>query len=217
MQKLRLVFEKTGSAAYISHLDLVRAVSRAFSRAEIRVRHTEGFNPHPKLVFCNPLSLGYESLAEICDFELGDGETLSPQAIYEMLSPRMPSGLGLKSVAERERPLSDIAFAGYKITFSDTKELNKEAVERLFSGDTLIVSKKSKSGERDTDIMPLIRALSVTSLPEGLQIECVLAFSPGESLNPDNITKAIGRYLGASPEVSYLKTAVYDGAGENFI
>ena len=43
----RLLFSKTGRAKYISHLDLMRTFQRAFSRAGIQIKHTEGFNPHP--------------------------------------------------------------------------------------------------------------------------------------------------------------------------
>ena len=43
----RLLFSKTGRAKYISHLDLMRTFQRAFARAGIAIKHTEGFNPHP--------------------------------------------------------------------------------------------------------------------------------------------------------------------------
>ena len=43
----RLLFSKTGRAKYISHLDLMRTFQRAFARAGIQIKHTEGFNPHP--------------------------------------------------------------------------------------------------------------------------------------------------------------------------
>ena len=43
----RLLFSKTGRAKYISHLDLMRTFQRAFARAKIPIKHTEGFNPHP--------------------------------------------------------------------------------------------------------------------------------------------------------------------------
>ena len=41
----RLLFSKTGRAKYISHLDLMRTFQRAFARAGIAIKHTEGFNP----------------------------------------------------------------------------------------------------------------------------------------------------------------------------
>ena len=44
MDKLRLRFEKTGRAVYISHLDLMATMQRAFSRAGLELKYSEGFN-----------------------------------------------------------------------------------------------------------------------------------------------------------------------------
>ena len=41
----RALFEKTGNARYISHLDLMRVFQRAFKRAGLPLTHTQGFNP----------------------------------------------------------------------------------------------------------------------------------------------------------------------------
>ena len=38
--KHRLFFSKSGTARYISHLDLMRTFQRAFLRAGIAIRHT---------------------------------------------------------------------------------------------------------------------------------------------------------------------------------
>ena len=57
MLPVRVFFEKKDMARYISHLDLQRAVRRAVERSGLTVRQTEGFNPHPKMVFSMPLSM----------------------------------------------------------------------------------------------------------------------------------------------------------------
>ena len=72
MREVRLRFSKTGRLKYISHLDINRAMSRAFKRAEIPLWYTEGFNPHPYMSFSLPLSLGVESLCESVDIRLID-------------------------------------------------------------------------------------------------------------------------------------------------
>ena len=43
---VRVWFSKTGTARYISHLDLNRCMSRAFHKAKLPLWYTEGFNPH---------------------------------------------------------------------------------------------------------------------------------------------------------------------------
>ena len=57
-EKLRLRFEKSGRAVYISHLDLMRTMQRTFKRAGYALKHSEGFNPHPIISILLPLSVG---------------------------------------------------------------------------------------------------------------------------------------------------------------
>ncbi|MDE6868872.1 MAG: TIGR03936 family radical SAM-associated protein [Clostridia bacterium] len=59
-------YTKTDGAEYLSHLDLLRHICRTFKRAGINLKHSEGFNPHPKIYMNNPLGLGVKSLAEYC-------------------------------------------------------------------------------------------------------------------------------------------------------
>ena len=81
MYKYRMVFEKLGCAAFSSHLDTMKTIQRTFLRAGLPVKYSNGFNPHIYLSLLLPLSTGYESLYELCDFELMEDlsdVTLSP-------------------------------------------------------------------------------------------------------------------------------------------
>ena len=69
----RLLFEKTGDAVYLSHLDLMRIFQRAFRRADILIWHSQGFSPRAYVSSALPLSVGVESRCEILDFEIEDG------------------------------------------------------------------------------------------------------------------------------------------------
>ena len=51
MQCVRIWFRKTGRVKYVSHLDIMRCMTRAVRRAQIPLWYTEGFNPHPYLNF----------------------------------------------------------------------------------------------------------------------------------------------------------------------
>ena len=46
MITVRIRFEKTGEAAYISLLDLQRVFHRILKRSGLPVYYTQGFNPH---------------------------------------------------------------------------------------------------------------------------------------------------------------------------
>ena len=101
MDKLRLLFEKTGRAAYISHLDLMRTMQRAFLRAGLPLKYSEGFNPHAQISMLLPLSLGHESLCELMDFRVGADCELD--AMAGRLTTALPEGIRVLRVYEPER------------------------------------------------------------------------------------------------------------------
>ena len=59
MDKLRLVYEQTGRAVWMSHLDTMRTLQRAIKRAAIPIRYSEGFNPHELISILLPLSVPF--------------------------------------------------------------------------------------------------------------------------------------------------------------
>lgn len=57
-------FEKLSTAALVSHVDNLRAVTYIFRRAGLNAEYSQGYNPHMELGFSSPIALGVESLAE---------------------------------------------------------------------------------------------------------------------------------------------------------
>ena len=76
-EKLRMRFSKTGRAIWLSHLDLMRTMQRAFLRAEYPLKYSEGFNPHAQISILLPLSVGVSSECELMDFQLKEDVDLS--------------------------------------------------------------------------------------------------------------------------------------------
>ena len=110
--RLRAVFEKSGRAKYISHLDLNRCMLRVFRRSKLPVWYTEGFNPHPYYSFALALSLGFESSCEIMDFNITD-DNMSFDEIRDRLNAVMPEGMRIISVAEQVKKITAITKAEY--------------------------------------------------------------------------------------------------------
>ncbi len=61
---IALKYSKCEEARFISHIDLLRHISRILLRADIPVRRSNGFNPHALVYFSPPLCLGATSFAE---------------------------------------------------------------------------------------------------------------------------------------------------------
>jgi radical SAM family uncharacterized protein/radical SAM-linked protein len=70
VQRYRFLYEKRGAATFLSHLDVIRALPRAFRRLELPLRYTRGFHPKPDMTFGPALSLGVASVAELVDVRM---------------------------------------------------------------------------------------------------------------------------------------------------
>lgn len=203
MQKIRIIFEKTGTAKFISHLDLVRVVTRAIRRAHIPIVYSQGFNPVPRLSFALPLSLGQESLREMMNFKVEPDMT--PEEAMQRLATQLPDGLILKQAYVPEDVKGcELQYARYTISIED--EFDSDKARECFERDEITLIKKTKSGEKLTDIKPLIKEISVSDK----SIECVLNSKDPCFLNPEYVMKALSEYLQKSFQRYYiLRKEVY--------
>ena len=150
MNSLRIWFKKAGRAKYISHLDLMRSMTKAIKRSGLKVWYTEGFNPHAYIVFPLPLSLGIESECECVDIRVEDGVT--PWEVKERLFDQMPEGLDLVSVEEPFCNAKEIRYGRYVVTLDFESEADAksfaELSERLVREKSLVCEKKGKKGHK---------------------------------------------------------------------
>ncbi|HLG71627.1 MAG TPA: TIGR03936 family radical SAM-associated protein [Chloroflexota bacterium] len=98
MRRYRLTFAKGEAVRYISHLDLMRTWERILRRARLKLAHTQGFNPRPRLVFAAPLPVAVTSDAEIVDVVLEDD--LTPAELDERLHLSLCPGISVTSIDE---------------------------------------------------------------------------------------------------------------------
>ncbi|MCX5698920.1 MAG: TIGR03936 family radical SAM-associated protein [Candidatus Omnitrophica bacterium] len=96
MYRVSFNFSKTGLMRYISHLDLMRLFMRAMRRAELPLKMTEGFSPHPKLSFKRALKLGVESQLEEASIVLKF--PVAPEDFKCRLQKQLPEGIEVKDV-----------------------------------------------------------------------------------------------------------------------
>ena len=96
MYKIDFVFTKMGLMKYISHLDLMRLFMRAMRRADLPLKLSEGFSPHPKLSLKRALKLGLESEHEEAAIVLR--LPVFPEEFRNKLQPQLPEGIRIKDV-----------------------------------------------------------------------------------------------------------------------
>lgn len=163
MPDQRILFSKSGTAKYISHLDLMHTMERAFLRAGITIRHTAGFHPHPYVSIPLPLPLGFSSQCELMEFGLEDGCPMEelPQKMNQVL----PAGIVIHDCYEGGLPFRALSFVRYDISLEFDGNLAQaagEAFQELVSRDHFIVQKRSKKSERgftEVDLIPLIEGV----------------------------------------------------------
>ena len=217
----RLLFSKVGRARFISHLDLMRTFQRAFARAGIPIKHTEGFHPHPFVSIALPLSVGYSSQCEILEFGLLEGT--SHEEVPARLTAAMPEGILVHQCYPAQRKLKELAFVNYIVNFEYPEgrpQAGEHALLELLHQDSLVVEKRSnkaKSGFTQVDLIPLIRSWSLECQSDAMALDIVVAAqNPG--LNPELIRGAFcQRYPQFAPDlVTFHRREVLDGEGKAF-
>lgn len=216
----RLVFEKTGRAKYISHLDLMRCFQRAFKRAGIPLWYTQGFNPHAYLMFPLALSLGTDSSVEILDIALT--EQLPFDELRDKMNTSMPEGLRIVSAGEPVMKHTEIVFAEYEVDFSvkgQTGDETARCFSDFLSQEKIEVEKRSKKrGANLVDIKPHINLLSISSEGEYARVSLRLPAGSEFNLNTNVVFEAFEAFFGGRIDMIYTKrTKILTRSLENFI
>ncbi len=218
-----MAFTKTGALQFISHLDLMRTVTRIVVRADINVYYTEGYNPKPKLVFALPLSVGTESMIELLDLKVYDQEPDCEMILRNLQRETVP-GIEILDVYRPTTKFRDIATADYEIKMqaSAIKSGAAMAVGKMMNK-PIIVTKRSKSGEHECDIREFIRSLTVKSVKGKLTVNAKLTAGPDNYLNPEYVVTAIKNVLGYEDDIApdrdgydIMRVAVWDADGKPF-
>jgi len=186
MQSIRIFFEKRGRAKYISHLDLMRAMTRAVRRAALPLWYTEGFNPHPYLAFPLPLPLGQEGLREAMDLRLI--ADMPFDEIKARLNDVLPEGLRVIAVQEPWGKPGEIKAAQYHIAI----DCDIAQAKALLQQGQLTATKMGKQGRRKIEKEIQLAPLIVDYQFDQNVLDCVLAAGSEVNLNPALLIGALG-------------------------
>ena len=192
----RALFEKTGNAIWMSHLDLMRVFQRSFKRAGLLLKHTQGFNPRPSVSIALPLSVGIESRCELLDFEL-DGQVFSSHEIMSRLNTTLVDGVRILNVYDHGQKIKHLALLACVVTLEYDSGVSGNAIERireLFSRDEVTVEKKNRNGITQQNIIPMIRKLELTAEDRELRLDATVCCQ-NPTLNPMQLVAAISQYL----------------------
>ena len=186
----RLLFEKIGNAVWISHLDLMRLFQRAFKRAGLPLKHTQGFNPRPSVSIALPLSVGVESKCALID------------------------GVRVLDCYDNGGKIRDLAYLRCLITmeFDNGCADALPQLKELLSGESVVVPKKTKNGVQDQDIIPMIKDYNLSTQDEKTLVLDTTVCCQNPTLNPMQIVEAIRLYKpDATPDFARVcRISLYD-------
>ncbi len=194
---VRLRFSKTGSMQYISHLDLQRNFARILTRAGIPIWYTKGFNPHAKLVFALPLSIGTQSVCEYLDVRIE--RDMPAEEMMQRLNAEMTDEMQISRayIPAAGSEFSMITWAEYDMELRCdglTENLSAQ-IEAYLTTAPIMIEKKSKSGVREIDMTSLIRSVSASYREDergkSVCLSCVLGACGADYLNPEYVVRAV--------------------------
>ncbi len=194
MRCVRVWFKKMGMSRYVSHLDLMRAMTRSVRRAGVPLWYTEGYNPHPYLTFALPLSLGMESLCESMDIRI-EGDSTNDD-IFSLLRGAMPPGIEIVSVDDPVDDPKTIAYGEFDLLFDceDTAKLIS-LIEGMLSADELIVRKMGKQGRKkvlkDINLLEFLKSYSVSASANRVRLNVVFPAGSTTNINPTLLSDEI--------------------------
>jgi len=209
-----LRFAKGGKMKYIGHLDLLKIFQAAIRRAKLPIAYSMGFNPHQRLSFALPLPVGMDSVCEYMELLLDE-----PSDVM-VLDAQLPEGLRLLSAYEvpekAPRPAAAVTAADYRLMFPNVLE-SKEYLQKMMDAPEIMMMKKTKGGEKETDIRPDI--LDLTFDPIGA-IMMRLSAGSARNLNPMLVAQKLFDDMGISPspnEIAIVRHELYGNADQQLV
>ncbi|MFQ5640610.1 MAG: TIGR03960 family B12-binding radical SAM protein [bacterium] len=208
--RYRASYRKTGEFRFLSALDLTRTFTRAFARAKIPLKYSEGYHPAPTISFGPALSVGLESAEEFLDFETVLG--IPANELLQKLNEQLPEGLQFSELTKIDRNseslFSMIDTAEYSVTLDsellqarlrtngserqdNVAKQHQALIADFLSQDSVMMTKMHRGKKRARDVKPLIKKIEVMNGVQPLQLRLLLSAGRGGSVRPENLLEKI--------------------------
>lgn len=206
--KKRIKYKKTEAVSLVSHLDTLRVFIRAMRRAKLQPVYSEGFNPHPKMIFLLPISVGFTSEYELVDIELA--ENIPEEELKTRLNDALPEGFHVLSVYDGAYKINQIDSVEYTVVFEQDVS---EKLNEFLNQPAYITVKKSKRKSRDIDILKFVKSFEIKS-----DILSICLCANGEnSLNPKFFTDEFLKWAGLDTEYQIHRKKIYTAQNTAFV
>jgi radical SAM family uncharacterized protein/radical SAM-linked protein len=199
LQKIRFRFAIQGPLRFLSHLETMRAFTRALRRAQLPVHHSQGFHPQPALAFATALPVGVESTGEYADVMLY--ERLEPVLFQERLNAVLPQHMRILEAAtvplHAPSLMSEPLVVQYYVEVPQRLLPNggiplAERVQALLACSDIPVRRWHKKGPRQVNIRPGIAKLeALPAIGETVTLAMLLHEAEDAKAKPQEVVQAL--------------------------
>lgn len=188
--RVAIRFAVAGDLRFISHHDTLRLFERAMARAELPVRHSEGFNPRPRMTIALPRSVGVASSDELLVLEFSS--PLDASTVVERMSREVPDGIRILSGQDLDDNDRCLPYeVRYEVDLSPTdRELVLQRAMEFLSRSTYEVDREmpKRNAKKRVDIRSYVTTIDVAV--DRLQwTQSVTTFG---TVRPDEMLEALG-------------------------
>ncbi len=198
----RITYEKGERVKYISHLDFIRCWGRAFKRAKMPVKYSNGFNPHILLNIALPCPVGVSSSCEMLDIAFV--EKIACDEIKEKMTSALPDAIRVLKVEENAgmNDFYDILSASYTVMFNSSDKIN---IDEFNNAESFMIEKKSKRGMKEVNIKDFVQEVSLLENDGcGYKIRIRIDAGNQSNLKPDLLLGAMQSFFGATFSDIYI-------------
>ncbi len=211
MSTLRIQYIKKDNLKFLSHLEMVRFMERTFRRMQLPLKFSQGFNPHPKISFAAPLSVGVSSEAEIVEVELT--EKIDVDAFLKDQEKTVPAGLRFvkaKEVDSTGKLMACVEASEYlvEVRYGDDAPAadvrgERDALQAFLQKDEIVIQKKNKKGKlRDINIRPWVyEAMNVLAEQDRSIYRLIVATGSNGNLKPELFVELLMAELGLTDAI----------------
>ena len=176
---------------FISHHDVMRLWQRALRRAGVELRMTQGFNPHPKMIFALPLGVGIESDCEV--LYLDTSRWYKTAELQQRLEASLPSGMRVLKVDLASPHATPVPReVTYVATVPESKEEADKGITRkieaFLHSQSVEIERVREERVVRIDLRPYVSALEATS--EGIRLR--IKVTPKGTARPEEVLRALG-------------------------
>ncbi len=185
-RKFRIRFRKAGDLRLVSHHDLMHVFERMFRRADLLLCVSQGFNPHPKMVFALALALGVAGLNEILEIEIA--QPLDAVELHARLTSQCPPGIEILAVREIDVKASGrVRRAFYRLPLTQRLDGLAECCATFLRQSACWIE-RLRPDPRRVNLVPFVAELKC----EADNLTLALWITPTGAARPDEVFAALG-------------------------